>query len=257
MIHVQDKKTMLNQGVLILVYLAVLSLIEYFVAIAFDAVPILIVVLLIKAVLVVYYYMHIYKLSLESHVEDEGSYEYKTGTNRLGLWLFLVSDSFVFAGLMVTRMNLLGLTRPPLNQALGLLITGVLLMSSFFMNRGETLMNNGDRKGYLRNIVITFVLGLVFLLGVVTVEWPTAIREGVTPSSGPYGAVFFMMTGMHAFHVITGLIFLMIVYLNARRGLYDQKNYPVEAAAVYWHFVDLVWIFYYPALYLIGALLTG
>jgi len=50
------------------------------------------------------------------------------------------------------------------------------------------------------------------------------------------------------------LIFLMIVYLNARRGLYDQKNYPVEAAAVYWHFVDLVWIFYYPALYLIGAL---
>ena len=167
MIHVQDKKTMLNQGVLILVYLAVLSLIEYFVAIAFDAVPILIVVLLIKAVLVVYYYMHIYKLSLKSHVEDEGSYEYKTGTNRLGLWLFLVSDSFVFAGLMVTRMNLLGLTRPPLNQALGLLITGVLLMSSFFMNRGETLMNNGDRKGYLRNIMITFVLGLVFLLGVV------------------------------------------------------------------------------------------
>ncbi len=121
MIHVQDKKTMLNQGVLIFVYLGVLSLIEYFVAIAFDAVPILIVVLLIKAVLVAYYYMHIYKLSLESHVEDEGSYEYKTGTNRLGLWLFLVSDAFVFAGLMVTRMNLLGLTRPPLNQALGLL----------------------------------------------------------------------------------------------------------------------------------------
>ena len=56
--------------------------------------------------------------------------------------------------------------------------------------------------------------------------------EGITPSSGPYGAVFFMMTGMHAFHVITGLLFLMIVYRNARRGLYDQKNYPVEAAAL-------------------------
>jgi cytochrome c oxidase subunit III len=256
MIHVQDKKTMLNQGVLIFIYLGVLSLIEYFVAIAFDAVPILIVVLLIKAVLVAYYYMHIYKLSLESHVEDEGSYEYKTGTNRLGLWLFLVSDAFVFAGLMVTRMNLLGMTRPPLNQALGLLVTAVLLLSSFFMNRGETMMNNGDRKGYLRSLLITFSLGLVFLLGVVFVEWPTAIREGVTPSSGAYGAVFFMMTGMHAFHVVTGLIFLMIVYRNARRGLYDQKNYPVEAAAVYWHFVDLVWIFYYPALYLIGVL-TG
>ncbi len=100
-------------------------------------------------------------------------------------------------------------------------------------------------------------MGVIFLLGVVLVEWPTAIREGLTPSSGPYGAVFFMMTGMHAFHVFTGLIFLMVVYLNARRGLYDQKNYPVEAAAVYWHFVDLVWIFYYPALYLIGSLLTS
>ncbi len=248
---------MLNQGVLIFVYLGALSLIEYFIAIAFDAVPLLVLVLLIKAVLVAYYYMHIYKLSLESHVEDEGSYEYKTGTNRLGLWLFLISDSFVFAGLMVTRLNLLGLTRPPLNQALGLAITMVLLISSFFMNRGETLMNNGDRKGYLRNVLITFILGVVFLLGVVLVEWPTAIREGLTPSSGPYGAVFFMMTGMHAFHVVTGLIFLMIVYRNARRGLYDQKNYPVEAAAVYWHFVDLVWIFFYPALYLIGALVLS
>ena len=115
-------------------------------------------------------------------------------------------------------------------------------------------MSNGDRKGFLRNVLITFVLGLMFLLGVVFVEWPTAIREGVTPSSGPYGAVFFMMTGMHAFHVVTGLIFLLIVYRNARRGLYDQKSYPVEAAAVYWHFVDVVWIFFYPALYLIGAL---
>ncbi len=257
MIHVQDKKTMLNQGVLIFVYLGALSLIEYFIAIAFDAVPLLVLVLLIKAVLVAYYYMHIYKLSLESHVEDEGSYEYKTGTNRLGLWLFLISDSFVFAGLMVTRMNLLGLTRPPLNQVLGLFITMILLVSSFFMNRGETMMNNGDRKGYLRNVMITFILGVVFLLGVVLVEWPTASREGLTPSSGPYGAVFFMMTGMHAFHVITGLIFLMIVYRNARRGLYDQKNYPIEAAAVYWHFVDLVWIFYYPALYLIGALVLS
>ena len=254
MIHVQDKKTMLNQGVIIFIYLAALSVLEFFIAIAFDAVPLLIVVLLIKAVLVVYYYMHIYKLNLESHVEDEGSYEYKTGTNRLGLWLFLVSDSFVFAGLMATRLNLLGSTRPHLNQFLGLFVTAVLLISSFFMNRGETLMNSGDRRGFLRNILITFILGLTFLLGVVFVEWPTAIREGVTPSSSPYGAVFFMMTGMHAFHVVTGLIFLLIVYRNARRGLYDQKSYPVEAAAVYWHFVDVVWIFFYPALYLIGTL---
>lgn len=254
MIHIQDKKSMLNQGVLIFIYLVVLTGLEFFVAISFNSVPLLVVVALVKAGLVLYYYMHVYKLNADSPDGDESSYEFKTGTNRLGLWLFLVSDSFVFAGLMVMRINLLGLTRPHLDQTLGLLVTAVLLISSFFMNRGETMMHNGDRKGFLNNTMITFGLGLAFLIGVVFVEWPNAIHEGVTPSSGVQGAAFFMMTGMHAFHVLTGLIFLLVVLVNGRRGLYDEKNYPVEAAAVYWHFIDVVWIFFYPALYLIGAL---
>lgn len=253
MTHTQEKSFMLSQGVFIFVYLAVLTALEYLVAISFKSVPLLVVVALIKAGLVVYYYMHVHKLNLESEI-DEHAYDYKAGTNRLGLWLFLVSDSFVFGGLMVMRINLLGLTRPELNQLLGLGVTAVLLISSFFMNRGETLMHNGDRQGFLRNTAITFVLGLGFLLGVVLVEWRLAIHEGLTPDSGPAGAAFFMMTGMHAFHVFTGLILLAIVMANGRRGLYDEKNYPVEAAAVYWHFVDVVWIFFYPALYLIGRL---
>jgi cytochrome c oxidase subunit III len=253
MIHTQEKTSMLSQGVFIFVYLAVLTGLEFLVAISFKSVPLLVVVALIKAALVVYYYMHVYKLNLESEI-DEHAYDYKAGTNRLGLWLFLISDSFVFGGLMVVRINLLGLTRPELNQLLGLAVTSVLLISSFFMNRGETLMHNGDRRGFLRNTAITFVLGLGFLLGVVLVEWRLAIHEGMTPDSGPAGAAFFMMTGMHAFHVFTGLILLAIVMANARRGLYDEKNYPIEAAAVYWHFVDVVWIFFYPALYLIGRL---
>lgn len=252
MIHTQEKTSMLSQGVFIFVYLTVLTLLEFFVAVAFDAIPILVVVALVKAALVVYYYMHISKLNAESE-DDESSYAYKSGTNRIGLWLFLVSDSFVFGGLMVMRLNLLGLTRPNLNQVLGLTVTAVLLISSFFMNRGETLLTNGDRKGFITNTIVTFVLGLGFLIGVVFVEWPNAINEGITPSSGTAGAAFFMMTGMHAFHVLTGLIFLLIVLVNGRRGLYDDKHYPVEAAAVYWHFVDVVWIFFYPALYLIGT----
>jgi len=252
MAHTQDKKSMLNQGVFIFAYLAVLTALEFFVAISFGSVAVLVVVALIKAVLVVYYYMHIYQLNAESAADHE-SYEYKTGTNRLGLWLFLVSDFFVFGGLLVMRMNLLGLTRPNLNQILGLFVTAVLLISSFFMNRGETLMKNGDRKGFLNNTLITFILGLSFLIGVIFVEWRLAGNEGLTPSSGAAGAAFYMMTGMHAFHVLTGLIFLAIVWVNGRKGLYDEKHYPVEAAAVYWHFVDVVWIFFYPALYLIGT----
>ncbi len=254
MLHTQDKKLMLSQGIIIFVYLAVLTGLEFLVAISFDAVPLLIVFALVKAGLVAYYYMHVYKLNLEAEHEGE-SYEYKTGTNRLGLWLFLVSDSFVFAGLMIMRINLLGLARPQLNQFLGLGVTAILLISSFFMNRGETLMHNGDRKGFLANTAVTFALGLGFLLGVVLVEWPLASSEGLTPSSGVAGAAFYMMTGMHAFHVFSGLILLVIVWVNGRRGLYDVKNYPVEATAVYWHFVDVVWIFFYPALYLIGTVI--
>jgi cytochrome c oxidase subunit 3 len=261
MSHTQDKSSALGQGVVIFVYLAVLSLLEYFIAVAFDAPQILIVVAIVKAALVLYYYMHIYKLNDEDENSDEHSYSYKTATNRLGLWLFLLSDSFVFAGLLVMRSNLLGLNRPHLNQALGLAVTSVLLISSFFMNRGETAMKFGDVKAFMRNTMITFILGLGFLLGVVLVEWQLAKSEGLTasfgnPTTGPVGGVFYMMTGMHAFHVFTGLIFLAVVWNNARKGLYTaEKHYPVEAAAVYWHFVDLVWIFFYPALYLIGTAL--
>lgn len=271
MTHKQDHPNLLSQGVFIFVYLAVLTLLEFFVAVTFNSVVILAAVALVKAALVLYYYMHVYKLNESPEAaSDRDSYEYKTGTNRVGLWLFLISDTFVFGGLMVMRINLLGLTRPDLNQSLGLFVTAVLLLSSFFMNRGETQLHNGNRKGFLQNVLITFIFGLFFLLGVVLIEWRSwpwlaetvlglfgepAGTEALKPTSGVAGAAFFMMTGMHAFHVLTGLIFLAIVWINGRRGLYDEKHYPVEAAAVYWHFVDVVWIFFYPALYLIGTAL--
>lgn len=265
----QEHPNLLSQGVYIFVYLAALTLLEFFVAVTFESIAILIVIALVKAALVLYYYMHVNKLNENpDSISDHNSYAYKAGTNRVGLWLFLISDTFVFGGLAVMRFNLLGLTRPNLTQSLGLFVTAVLLISSFFMNRAETQLHNGNRKGFLQNTLVTFILGLFFLLGVILIEWhtvpaiadpilhlfgePTGV-EPLKPSSGPAGAAFFMMTGMHAFHVLTGLIFLTIVWINGKKGLYDEKQYPVEAAAVYWHFVDVVWIFFYPALYLIGT----
>ncbi len=249
-----SKTEVLRQGMIIFIFLAVLTGLEFFIAIAIGAVPLLAAVALVKVGLVLYYYMHIYKLNQET-TEDRSSLEYKTATNRLGLWLFLLSDSFVFGGLLVARFNLLELTRPPLNQTLGLVVTSVLLLSSFFMNRAEASMEHGDKRGFIMGIVITFLLGLGFVAGVLGVEWPSAIAEGVTPSTNAAGAIFFMMTGMHALHVITGLIFLFVIFRNGRRGIYTaDKHWGVEAAAVYWHFVDVVWIFFYPALYLIGKL---
>jgi cytochrome c oxidase subunit 3 len=251
--HTQSKSAAMNQGMLIFIYLAVLTGLEYFVAVTMDSVPLLVLLALVKAGLVLYYYMHIYRLNDDDSGAERHSLLYRENTSRLGLWLFLLSDSFVFGGLMVTRINLLALSRPELNQLLGLGVTSVLLISSFFMNRGETAMKHGDRKGFLTNTMVTFGLGLAFLLGVILIEWQLALREGMTPDSGAPGAVFFMMTGMHAFHVFTGLLFLLVVLRNGARGLYnEEKHWAVEAAAVYWHFVDVVWIFFYPALYLIG-----
>jgi cytochrome c oxidase subunit III len=253
--ELDNKSDVLRQGIIVFVFLAIITALEFFVAIAIGAVALLVVMALFKVGLVIYYYMHITKLAEDSG-DDLHSLKYKTATNRLGLWLFLLSDSFVFGGLMIARFYLLSLTRPALNQNLGLMVTFVLLLSSFFMNRAETSMEHGDRRGFFINIIATLVLGLGFVAGVLGVEWPTAIANGVTPSASAAGAVFFMMTGMHALHVVTGLIFLSIVLRNGRRGLYSaEKHWAVEAAAVYWHFIDVVWIFFYPALYLIGRLI--
>ena len=180
------------------------------------------------------------------------SYAHKLRTARLGLWLFFISDAFMFAGLLVARFYLLPGHRPELEQFVGLIVTSVLLISSFFMNRAEVNISQGNQKSFVRNTIITMVLGIAFLVGVLGVEWRLA---PFGPGDGPAGAGFYMMTGMHAFHVLTGVIFLAIVIRNGARGRYSaEKHWAVEAAANYWHFVDLVWIFFYPALYLIGKL---
>jgi len=153
-------------------------------------VVVLSLIALVKAGLVIRYYMHIYRLYQETKT-DPNSYEYKAGTLRLGLWLFLLSDAFAFGGLAVARFNLWGMTRPPLNQVLGLIITSVLLVSSFFMNRAETAMAHGERRNFVISLVITLLLGIGFLVGVIGIEWPSAIHEGITPSSNTLGAVFF------------------------------------------------------------------
>lgn len=178
-------------------------------------------------------------------------YRHKEGNNRLGLWLFIVSDAFMFIGLLVARFYLLGTNQhPEVNQLLGLVITTILLLSSYFMFRAETFMSFGDLNGFLRNALLTLVLGALFLVGVVFVEWPMAPGR---PSDGSTWSIFFTMTGFHAFHVLTGLLLLFIVWRKARKGMYTaDKHWAVEAAAVYWHFIDVVWMFYFPALYLIG-----
>jgi cytochrome c oxidase subunit 3 len=185
------------------------------------------------------------------HVSPAADYNRQATTNRLGLWLFILSDLFLFAGLLVARFYLLGTgQRPDVSQVVGLAVTSILLLSSFFINRAETQATYGDRRPFLRNTLITMVLGILFLIGVVGIEWQIA---PFGTDGGAAASLFYTMTGFHALHVLSGVIFLGIIYRNGRKGLYTaERHFPVEAAAVYWHFVDVVWIFFYPALYLIG-----
>jgi cytochrome c oxidase subunit 3 len=192
---------------------------------------------------------------MTSQVAPLAEYRKKLATNRFGLWLFIISDSFLFGGLLVSRFYLLGTqSRPDVSQPLGLVVTSMLLVSSFFMNRAEVAMGYGDQKRFERSILVTLLLGVLFLLGVVGVEWQIAPYG---PDHDAVWSLFYTMTGFHAFHVLTGVIFLAIVFRNGRRGVYSaERHWGVEAAAVYWHFVDVVWIFFYPALYLIGRVIT-
>jgi cytochrome c oxidase subunit III len=178
-------------------------------------------------------------------------YRRTAANNRLGLWLFMFSDAFVFAGLYVARFYLLGPgTRPEVNQMVGLIVTVMLLISSFFANRAEIAASFGDMKVFNRSILITIALGILFLIGVVGVEWQITPYG---PAESSVYSLFYTMTGFHALHVLTGVIFLIVVWRNARKGLYTaERHWPVEAAAVYWHFIDVVWVFFYTALYLIG-----
>ncbi|MGD2078323.1 MAG: cytochrome c oxidase subunit 3 [Chloroflexota bacterium] len=184
------------------------------------------------------------------HGGHETSYAEKTKRNRMGLWLFFFSEIFLFGALLAARFYLWGNTRPELDQGIGVITTGVLLLSSFFMVQAETAITYGNRRGYLINGGITAILGIVFLIGVVGVEWQGHLR----PGDGAYGGMFYLMTGMHALHVLSGVIIILINLYLVRKGSYSaERHWGIEGAALYWHYVDIVWVFFYPALYLIGT----
>ncbi len=172
--------------------------------------------------------------------------------NRLGLWMFFGGETFLFGAIVATRYYLRGVQTPEaVNQTLGLVITGILLLSSLTAYRAEMASAHGNHRGFQRYLLATIALGVLFLVGV-GVEWFEAFQH-FPPSTG-YGTVFFTTTGIHATHVLSGVLMLVIVlFLGRRAGRYTPDNYwGVEATVKYWHFVDVAWVFIYPTLYLVG-----
>jgi len=189
------------------------------------------------------------------------------------MWIFLLSDTFIFSCFLTSYMHVritstvpwpnpsevfaLSLGGEPIPLILIAIMTFILISSSGTM---AMAVNFGYRRNRARTaslMLITAAFGATFV-GMQAFEWTKLIvDEGVRPWSNPmgaeqFGAAFFMITGFHGLHVSAGVIYLVIVAMKVWRGDYERKgNYEiVEIAGLYWHFVDLVWVFIFAFFYL-------
>ncbi|MFT6287802.1 MAG: cytochrome c oxidase subunit 3 [Alcanivorax sp.] len=191
---------------------------------------------------------------------------------KLMMWIFLLSDTFIFSvfltGYMNVRMSatdswpnssevfaltLFGVHLPLILIAI---MTFVLITSSGTMVLAVNYAYRGDRRKTAMLMGITALLGASFV-GMQAFEWTKLIvEEGIRPWGNPegaaqFGATFFMITGFHGMHVTAGVIYLSIVARKVARGDYEKKGYAiVEITGLYWHFVDLVWVFIFAFFYL-------
>jgi cytochrome c oxidase subunit 3 len=176
------------------------------------------------------------------------------------MWIFIVTDGLLFSGLLCGY----GFLRmaspvpwPPRSEVFSIpfiaLMTFILITSSMTMGTAVTAARLGDRRRALLNLVFTIVGGAAFL-GCQAYEWTHVIHEGMRLTSNPwgapqFGASFFVLTGFHGSHVFSGLVILVITAIRTAMGKTPAQG--VEMAGLYWHFVDLVWVFIFTLFYLI------
>lgn len=174
------------------------------------------------------------------------------GSKKLGMWLFVISDAITFATLLVVYAYL-RIAAPswprPFHFSPGIhfaaLMTIVLLSSSLTMVTAIRAMQNGGRRAAARWIFATIMCGAGFI-ALHAIEWSRLLNE--TWSEPLFGATFFTITGLHMLHVAVGVIYLTIVGAGVLRGKFSPED--VEVSGIYWHFVDVVWMFIFPLVYL-------
>src|SRR4051794_3434960 len=194
---------------------------------------------------------------------EGGASPYATNSKKFGMWLFIISDALTFSALLFaytySRVANPDWPKPfDFNPSIifSSVMTFCLLSSSLTMVMGVHAMNHGRRKAAAGWIIATMVAGLTFVVLHAT-EWMRLINiEHVTAASNPwgvplFGATFFGITGLHMTHVIIGVIYLGIICQGVMRGKFKAED--VEVAGLYWHFVDLVWMFVFPLVYLMSA----
>jgi len=186
------------------------------------------------------------------------------GWGKLMMWVFLCSDAMSFAGLLAAYGAVrLGSSNWPvpsekLDVPLTALNTFILICSSVTMVKALSAIRHGDRNGFLGWLAGTMAGGASFL-GIQAYEWTHLIHEGMTIQGNPwgvstlFGATFFILTGFHGCHVLSGVIYLFCISVRGAQGAYGAENYsPVEIVGLYWHFVDLIWILVFTFVYLIS-----
>jgi cytochrome c oxidase subunit 3 len=189
---------------------------------------------------------------------------------RLGMWLFLGTEVLLFAGLFLGYTVYRNFYHEAFHEAsrhlslfLGTTNTIVLITSSLTVALALWAVQQGKNKLAAGLLVFTILCALGFL-GIKSIEYAEKFREGAlpgkwyhfseitAPGANLYYTVYFLMTGLHAFHVIVGMCVLLWVLKGVVKGRFSPKNdVAVELGALYWHLVDLVWIFLFPLLYLI------
>lgn len=177
---------------------------------------------------------------------------------KVGMWLFLVSDSLTFGGLLAAYgASRIGSTDWPvptqvLDVPLTALNTFILICSSVTMVKALSAIRHGDLKG-LKKFLLATILGGVIFLSIQAFEWTHLIgHEGLRLRNNLFCATFFSLTGFHGAHVFAGVIYLLVILWRATRGDFTATHHDrVEVAGLYWHFVDLVWILVFTFVYLL------
>lgn len=218
-------------------------------------------------------------MSTEAHVErvmatdwDGGTFPYRVGHRKLGMWLFIVSDAMTFSALLIAysyarASSNVWPTPFPFYPSIvfSTVMTLCLLASSFTMVMAVKASAHNRLRAARRWIAATMIGGLAFLV-LHLIEWQHLIHEGLRPfrlademalhwpEAPPlFGASFFAITGLHMFHVLTGVLYLGFIALRIGRVRHED----VEISGLYWHFVDLVWMFVFPLIYLMSVDMTG
>ncbi len=176
--------------------------------------------------------------------------------NKLGILCFIASEAFFFLLLIVSYvyLNSTQATGPTASSSLDPVKTGFfslfLFSSSFTIWRADKNFSLGNRRRFSTWLLATILLGIIFLAGQ-GMEWARLISVNTTVSRDLFGTTFFTLTGFHGAHVLIGLIVLSIFLgLALAGGFKGTKSAGIEVASIYWHFVDVVWIFIYSVIYL-------